>query len=87
MIRRPELRLPLASEKEDFINCIRSRNKPIVDAEIGRRTQSICQIGHIAIDLGRKLRWNHKAEQFIDDDAANLRLATASRAPWGVPGA
>ena len=72
------------SEKQDFVNCIRSRKTPVADAEIGHRTTTICQLGVIAIDTGRKLTWDPAAERIRGDDAANKHLSRPMRAPWQI---
>ncbi|MHC4440106.1 MAG: Gfo/Idh/MocA family protein [Planctomycetota bacterium] len=77
-----EIHLPLKSEKRDFIDAVKTRGQTLADAEVGHRTNSLCQIGHIAIQLGRKLRWDPDAEMFINDDAANRLLSRPMRSPW-----
>jgi predicted dehydrogenase len=77
-----EIHLPLKSEKRDFIDAVKTRGQTLADAEVGHRTNSLCQIGHIAIQLGRKLRWDPDAEKFINDDAANRLLSRPMRSPW-----
>jgi len=77
-----EIHLPLKSEKRDFIDAVKTRGQTLADAEVGHRTNSLCQIGHIAIQLGRKLRWDPDDEKFINDDAANRLLSRPMRSPW-----
>jgi predicted dehydrogenase len=79
-----EIHLPLKSEKADFIDAVKSRSPTLADAEVGHRTNSLCILGHIAIQLGRKLRWDPVAERFLDDDLANRFLARPMRAPWQI---
>ncbi|MGA2657965.1 MAG: Gfo/Idh/MocA family oxidoreductase [Verrucomicrobiota bacterium] len=89
-IRLGEIRLPFKTEKQDFIDAVRTRGRTLEDAEVGHRTCSLCQIAHIAIQLGgstgRKLRWDPERERF-DDPAANKLLDRPSwRAPWTLHG-
>ena len=79
-----DLRLPCLSEKQDFINCVKSRKEAIIPAEIGHRDASIAQIGFIASKLGRKLQWNPVAERFVGDEAANQMLSRPMREPSAV---
>jgi predicted dehydrogenase len=65
----------------NFIECVRSRKKPICDVEIGHRSVSVCHIGNIALRLGKKLKWDPVKEQFDDADA-NKWLSREMRAPW-----
>ena len=68
--------------KKNFLDCIKSRNDTICTAEIGHRSASVCHLGNIAMQLGRKLKCDPKAEQFINDSAANNMLTRTMRAPW-----
>ncbi len=62
---------PLRSEKQDFIDCVRSGRETLEPAEVGHRVTSMALLGHIAIQLGRKLRWDPESESFPGDDEAN----------------
>jgi predicted dehydrogenase len=77
-----DLRFPLITEKQDFVNCIRSRQETMIPAEIGHRTASMCQIGWIAARLGQKLKWDPAIEKFVGNDRANQYLTRALRTPW-----
>ncbi len=77
------IRLPLKGEKRDFLDSVKTRQATLADAEVGHRTNSLCHLGHIAIQVGRKLRWDPAAERF-DNDAANRYLAGSPREPWTV---
>jgi predicted dehydrogenase len=67
---------------QNFLACIKSREKPICDVEIGHRSATVCHLGNIAIRLGRKLAWDPEKEQFIGDDEANTWLSRPYRSPW-----
>ena len=71
--------------KRNFLDCIRSREQPICDVEIGHRSATVCHLGNMAIDLGRPLTWDPKAEEFPGDAEANARRLTAYRKPWELP--
>ena len=66
----------------NFLDCVRSREKPVADVELGCRAAIICHIGNIAQWLGRPLKWDPAKEEFVGDDDANLWLARAKREPW-----
>ena len=67
---------------QDWLNCLRTRQSPICDVEIGHRSATVCHLGNIAIRLGRKLHWDPQREQFIDDEGANRWRNKPYRAPW-----
>lgn len=73
-----------ANHMLNFLQCMRSRRDPVCPVEVGHRSNSLCVITHLAMKLGRKLRWDPQAECFLDDDAANALLDYAHRAPWTV---
>ena len=78
-------RVPLKNEKRDFIDCVKTRSRTMEDAEVGHRATSLCQIGYIAVQVGGKLRWDPKAERFVDNDEANRLLRRPpGREPWRV---
>ncbi|MFH1717756.1 MAG: Gfo/Idh/MocA family oxidoreductase [Planctomycetota bacterium] len=77
-----EIHLPLKSEKRDFIDAVKTRGQTLADAEVGHRTTSLCQLGHIAIQLGRKLKWDPDNERFTNDETANRLLSRPMRSPW-----
>jgi hypothetical protein len=81
-LKPSDVHLPLKDEKRDFIDAVKTRGQTLADAEVGHRTTSLCQIGHIAIQVGHKLRWDPQAERFIDDDTANRLLHRPMRSPW-----
>ena len=71
-----------AGEQRNFLDCVKSRKECYAPAEIGHRTISIAHIGHICMQLGRKLHWNPDKERFINDEPANWLLNRPQREPW-----
>jgi len=67
---------------ENWLDCIKTREKPICDVEIGHRSVSVCHLGNIAIRAGRKLRWDPAREHFVGDEEMNRWLSKPMRAPW-----
>jgi predicted dehydrogenase len=70
--------------KTNFLECMRTRKEPVCPVEVGHRSNSICIITHIAMKLGRKLRWDPHSERFVNDDDANNMLDFDHRQPWVV---
>ena len=66
----------------NFFECVRTREQPDGDAEVGHRSASLCHLGGIALRLGRKLKWDPAKEEFIADKVANGHLAREQRKPW-----
>ena len=72
------------SQPGNWLDCIKSRKEPISPVEIGHRACSVCLVTHIAMKLGRKLKWDPDKERFINDDEANSMLSRPQRAPYGT---
>jgi predicted dehydrogenase len=70
---------------QNWIDCIKSRQQPAADVEIGHRACTICHLGGIARKLGRKLRWDPQREIFPGDDEANACLDRPQRKPHQLP--
>ncbi|NLX95538.1 MAG: Gfo/Idh/MocA family oxidoreductase [Rhodopirellula sp.] len=69
----------------NWIECIRSRKRPICDVEIGVRSVTICHLGNLAYWNHRRLRWDPQNWQFVDDAEANTWLDRPRRDPWQLP--
>jgi hypothetical protein len=76
-----------APHVEDFIGCVKSRQRPHCDLEtIGHRASLLCHTGNIAVRVGRTLEFDAKTESFVDDADANaLRGRPEWRKPWSLP--
>lgn len=70
--------------EQDWLNCIRTRAKPIMHIEAGHRVATLCILGNLSYRLGRKLRWDPLAERVIGDSEANRMLSQPCRAPWRI---
>lgn len=70
---------------QNWIDCIKSREKPVADVEIGHRTATICHICGIVRQLGRKLHWDPVKEVFPGDEEANRFLDRPRRKPYQLP--
>ena len=69
----------------DWINCIRSRKRPVADVEIGARTATLIHLGNLAYWNHKKLRWDPRGWKFVGDEAASKWLDRERREPWGLP--
>ena len=70
----------------NFFDCVRSRERPICDVEMGHRSATVCHLGVIALRLKRQLQWDPVKEEFVNDQEANQWLAREMRKPWTYDG-
>src|SRR5262249_56747836 len=67
----------------NFLECVRSREQPVCDIEVGFRSVTVCHLGNISLRLGgRTLQWDPVKERFPGDALANEMLSRKMRAPW-----
>ena len=82
-IKPEEIHLYESSDHRlNFLDCVRSRQKPIAPAEVAHHSIMVAHLGLASIKLGRKLKWNNCAERFIDDPQADRLLTRSMRSPW-----
>lgn len=70
---------------KDFIRCVKSRERPLADIEIGHLSTTLAHLGNISQRVGRKLRWDAIAERCPGDDEANQFLSREYRKPFVLP--
>jgi myo-inositol 2-dehydrogenase/D-chiro-inositol 1-dehydrogenase len=64
----------LLSDKEDFLQAIKTGKQSFEPLETAHRTISMCQLGLIAIKTGSALTWNPETEEITGDNAASAML-------------
>ncbi|HUS06788.1 MAG TPA: Gfo/Idh/MocA family oxidoreductase [Bryobacteraceae bacterium] len=67
---------------ENFEDCIRTREKPIMHMEAAHRVATLCVLGNVGFQLQRKMEWDPVTERVKDDDEANRMLSRPGRGPW-----
>jgi myo-inositol 2-dehydrogenase / D-chiro-inositol 1-dehydrogenase len=71
-------------EHDDFLKCMKSRKDPYFPVDVGHRVATVCHLANISLRLGRKLKWDPKAERFENDDQSNAILTRPMRKPWSL---
>lgn len=66
----------------DFIECVKTREKPFRDIELGVNTTAVSHLCTIAYQLQRSLKWDAAKQEFPGDAEANRLLDRARREPW-----
>jgi predicted dehydrogenase len=70
------------NQRQNWLDCIRSRRRPVADVEIGARSAQVCQLANIGYRLRRMLRWDPARMEFVDNMEANALRSRENRAPW-----
>jgi myo-inositol 2-dehydrogenase / D-chiro-inositol 1-dehydrogenase len=68
----------------DFAESVRTRRPFALNEQNGHRSCTMVNLGKIAVQLGRNLRFDPVAQRFIDDDGANRLIDQPMRWPWKI---
>jgi len=70
------------NHRQNFVDCIRSREETVAPIEIGLRSISAGLLGEVAMLTGRKIKWDPVKEEIIGDAGASALLGRSYREPW-----
>jgi hypothetical protein len=70
---------------QNWLDCMRSREMPVADVEIGHRSITVCHLANITRAIGRPLRWDAAKEQFEGDAEADAMLDRPRRPGFELP--
>jgi myo-inositol 2-dehydrogenase / D-chiro-inositol 1-dehydrogenase len=86
----PNLRAELAAwpdpppQLADFAEAVWTRRPFALNERNGHRSCTLVNLGKVAVQLGRPLRFDPDAMRFLGDDEANRLADQPMRAPWGL---
>ncbi len=69
----------------NFLDCIKSRNRPRVDIEEGHLSTALAHLGNIVARTGRAIRYNASTETIEANTEANRLLRRDYRSHWSTP--
>jgi hypothetical protein len=79
-------RFPDPEHKQNFLECIRSRQRPHADILEGHRSALWTHYANISYRLGgQKLQIDPDTEQIVENAAATELFRRTYRSPWTVP--
>lgn len=68
----------------NFLDCMRTRQLPNADVEIGHRSTTCSLIANISLAVGARLEWDAEKERFTNHEGANQLLHYEYRKPWSL---
>lgn len=71
--------------RENWIDCIRSRKKPICHEEVGARSVTVCHLANIAYWHHEAFKWDPKKWQFADGTGNPKWIDRDRREKWQLP--
>ena len=73
---------PRPAHIRNFLDCIKSRQQPVLNLERGHFVSTIAHLGNIAYRSGSKITWDAEKEQIIGNAEANKLVSVEYRKPW-----
>ena len=66
----------------NFLDCVKSRQAPASEIEIGHRSTTASLLGNIALKVKQKIVWDGKKEELVGNAEASKLLTKEYRSPW-----
>jgi len=73
---------PRPAHVRNFLDCIKSRQQPALNLELGHYLSALAHLGNIAYRTAAKIGWDSEKEQIIGNPEADRLIATKYRLPW-----
>ena len=71
-----------AAHAQNFLDCVKSRERPNADVEIGQRSTTMAHLANISLAVKSRLEWDAQNERITNVPQANDFLHYEYRAPW-----
>jgi len=55
----------------NFLDCVKTRERPRADIEVGHSATTACHLGNIALRVGEKILWDATTERITNSAKAN----------------
>lgn len=68
----------------DFLDCVKTRKKPITSEQVGARSAICCHLMNQAYFHGQKLKWDPARFEFVGGTGDPAWLTRDYRSPWSV---
>jgi hypothetical protein len=67
---------------QNFLDCIRSREHPTADVEIGHRSTTFSHLANISLQTRLRIEWDAERERITNSEQSNRLLHYEYRKPW-----
>jgi predicted dehydrogenase len=81
----PQAKATPSTIEKNFLDCIKTRERPHADIERGRLATTLCHLGNTSHHLGRTVVFDPVTETFGNDREANARLTKTYRKGYDLP--
>ncbi len=76
---------PRTPHVRNFLDCVKSRQQPVLNLDVGHRVSTLAHLGNIAFRTGQKIVWDGVAEKIVGNPEADKQVGVTYRKPWELP--
>ena len=76
---------PRPAHVRNFLDCVKSRQQPALNLELGHHVSTVAHLGNIAYRTGHKVTWDAEHERIVGDHEADNLVGVRYRQPWKLP--
>ncbi|PWU17226.1 MAG: oxidoreductase [Verrucomicrobia bacterium] len=76
---------PRPAHVRNFLDCVKSRQQPVLNLDRGHHVSTVAHLGNIAYRTGRKVSWDSANEKVAGDHEADKLVGVNYRKPWKLP--
>ncbi len=74
-----------AVHARNFLDCVRSREDPVENVDIGHHVSSVAHLGNLAFRSTGPVEWDAKRERVVGNKTADKLVGVKYRKPWKLP--
>lgn len=83
--RQPASRDYHFAHVQNFVDCVKSREKPVADVALHHKSVNACHLANIAARLRTQIQWDAESETASGHPDVNKYVNREYRAPWKLP--
>jgi hypothetical protein len=76
---------PRPAHVRNFLDCLKTRQQPVLNLELGHHVSTVAHLGNIALRSGGKIVWDAEREKITNDSQADKLVGVKYRKPWRLP--
>src|SRR5438093_6263215 len=76
---------PRPAHVRNFLDCVKSRQQPVLNLDIAHHVSTVAHLGNIAYRTGRKIVWDAAHEKIAGDREADRLVGVEYQRPWRLP--
>jgi predicted dehydrogenase len=69
----------------NFLDCVKSREQPVENLEIGHHVSTVAHLGNLALRGNTRIDWDAENERVTNNPDADALVGAKYRAPWKLP--